>query len=76
MTCSQEQSRKGFSRYLRFVQQRLPALENSVDGEHQLDLIERFLLRLGSAGRLRSASPSHTKVYYISSDICTSESFL
>lgn len=57
---SQEQSRRGFSRYLRFVQQRLPGLENSTDGEHQLDLIERFLQRLGSAGRLRSASPAHT----------------
>ncbi|XP_046462677.1 tubulin polyglutamylase TTLL5-like [Daphnia pulex] len=55
---SQEQSRRGFSRYLRFVQQRLPGLENSTDCVNQLDLIERFLQRLGSAGRLRSASPS------------------
>ncbi|KAI9559995.1 hypothetical protein GHT06_014003 [Daphnia sinensis] len=55
---SQEQSRRGFSRYLRFVQQRLPGLENSADCVNQLDLIERFLQRLGSAGRLRSASPS------------------
>ena len=61
-TPSQEQSRRGFSRYLRLVQQRLPGLENSTDGEHQLDLIERFLQRLGSAGRLRSASPSVNKV--------------
>lgn len=61
---SQEQSRRGFSRYLRCVQQRLPSLLDSStagDSHHQLDLIEKFLLRLGSAGRLRSASPSSSK---------------
>ena len=57
--CSQEQSRRGFSRYLRCILQRLPYLENSVDGDLQLDLIERFLQRLsGNGGRLRSASPA------------------
>jgi len=56
---SQEQSRRGFSRYLRYILKRLPFLENSVDGDLQLDLIERFLLRLnGNNGRLRSASPA------------------
>lgn len=60
---SQEQSRRGFSRYLRCVQQRLPGLLLAETSHHQLDLIEKFLVRLGGSsggvggGRLRSASP-------------------
>jgi len=60
---SQEQSRRGFSRYLRFLLKRLPFLENSVDGDIQLDLIERFLQRLnGNNGRIRSASPAKVMI--------------
>jgi hypothetical protein len=33
-------------------------LENSVESDHQLDLIERFLQRLGVSNRQRAASPA------------------